>query len=674
MNGLAALWVWQDRQGALQVLSPTGHAGLGSLPVPPNPSAHEQTQTGGIDAAHLLPKPLWDWLEAHSQQASVLLLDASLPRAWHTLAWETLTWRGQKLDTWLRVVRYAKRAGQPVDDGGESLVWDQWPGSEFAKLWGSLRGERRFKREQIEDEVRRGRDVGHFARLVIIAHGGESEGVCLLDKSGVVWPLELPATLPPEVLVLACASYHGTVHDLAVRCLERGARAVICGHGLMNAALMAGFLESWLQESPGSAAKLPYQRLWQWQECCVDERGGVRWLRYYGAVALHEYDQNTLAFFQSDLNPVTALSNAIADDRAAAMAFLTAVQNVDIWPLTAGWLLPLALFFAEKHDHAARHGLKKRLDRFAVRCPELTAERAYGMAAMYRRDGCYPLAVAQLVEGLQAKPGRQQEINLLGSLLNDLIDLNLPAAGQTLADRLDHSLACVDDDRQAFKFLDRRARLALRGGNVDAALDCWQDKRRQVDGDDSRELACLLYANAWFMRPEAEALADAVWLRLQGMAEFGSGNDNRAYLLRALAVWQWRCAGKADRLSPFLPACKAQISRQDPGPYGFILVYHRLASGDGQHWSQAVSGLTRGRYCLELAAFHALVGDQAEARGALERFQSQRQEALQPLVNAGLYGIDWLGETAQRQHLEREVLLTGQASAEALLDCGLLPL
>jgi len=401
----------------------------------------------------------------------------------------------------------------------------------------------------------------------------------------------------------------------------------------------------------------------------------VRWLRYYGEVSLHESDQNTLDFYHRGplLNPVTAVSKAITEDRAA-MEFLQAVQNAEVWPLTASWLLPLALYWAEKHQHAAMPGLNERLGQLSAHCPELTAERAYGMAAMYRRDGRYPLALAQLAKGLLAQSGRQQKINLLGSLLNDLIDLNLPAAGQKIDDRLDCCLAGVADHKQAFKLLDRRARLALRGGNLDAALDCWQSKSQQADGDNSRELACLLYAYAWFNRPEADALADEVRSRLQDMAEFGGGNDNRAYLLRALAVWQWRRGGNTDRLSPFLPDCKAQISRQDPGPYGYILAYHRLASGDDQHWRQAMSGLERGRYWLELAAFHALVGDQAEAERALECFQNLRQEALQALVDAGLNDIDWLGEAARQQQCERAVLLSGPVSAEVFLNHGLLPL
>jgi len=295
MNGLTELCLWQDGEGALHALSPTGHKGFGALSAPKNRSAHEQTLTVGIDAADLLPKPLWDWLALHLGQPCVLLLDASLPRTWHTLAWETLNWRGKKLGDWLRIVRYATKAGQTFDGRAGSLVWDQWPGPEFKALWPLFHGERRFERGRIETDVRSGRDVGHFARLVIIAHGGESDAVCLLDQSGEAWHLQLPATLPPEVLILACTSYQGNVHDMAVHCLERGARAVICGHGQLNAELMAGFLGDWLQEHADPVLR-PYKRLWHVQGQAREEQGGVRWLRYYGEVALHEYYQNTLDF------------------------------------------------------------------------------------------------------------------------------------------------------------------------------------------------------------------------------------------------------------------------------------------------------------------------------------------------------------------------------------------
>jgi hypothetical protein len=90
---------------------------------------------------------------------------------------------------------------------------------------------------------------------VIFAHGGENEDCVLLDKNGQHWDLTLPKTLPEEVLIIACASYDGNLHDLAVQCLERGARNVVCGHGKLNHKSMIAILSEWVTHR-ASAYKL----------------------------------------------------------------------------------------------------------------------------------------------------------------------------------------------------------------------------------------------------------------------------------------------------------------------------------------------------------------------------------------------------------------------------------
>jgi len=677
----ADLYLWADSQNCIHVLSPEQHFELGLLEVPDSPSKNDQTRNNGIDAAGLLPASLWALLAAHyaTEHGMTLMLDKSLPRPWHSLAWERLNWRGAKLGTFIKVVRYAQPATEQQKRSGETLIWDQWPGNEFKGVINQRQGiKRRFKHEQIEQDIQSGRDLGHFARLVIIAHGGENEATALLDKSGQAWDIELPATLPYEVLILACASYQGNFHDLAVACLERGARTVICGHGLLNAALIASALAVWL-DTNGAA----HETLWELQTQELPEPGGVHWLRYYGDAPVTNYDRLTVNFFQqpNQPNPVTELSKLVNEDNDDAIeAFLQDMKgsSTTYWPLTQFWLLPVVLYWAEKNSHALIALIKKRFDSLTVRCDELVPERAYGLAAMYRRQGSYPLAVAQLAEGLQCRTLKpQQEINLLGSLLNDLIDLNLPEFGRDIVDLLDDCLANFDDGRQAFRLLDRRARLALRQGDIDAALFSLQRKRQQVveqGNEDIRELASLLYVSAWFDRPDVNSLAETALKKLPPIPDFGDGNDNHAYLLRALAVWQWRQQPAEDFLSAFLPACKKRLTLQDPGPYAFILVYQCLATGCYDNWQQAIAGLEQGRYWLELAAFHALAGKPKETRRALDKFHTLRYGSLQPLANQALYDIDWLAFDASQQAVENTILLAYDVTAASLARHGLLPL
>ncbi len=678
------LYLWADSQNAIHALSPERHVELGLLEVPDSPPQNDQTRTNGIDAAGFLPELLWELLAPpHAEEHPlILMLDKSLPRPWHTLAWEQLNWRGAKLGSFLKVIRYAQPATEQPHRSGETLIWDQWPDNKFKEVIHQRQGiERRFKREQIERDIQSGRDLGHFARLVIIAHGGESEAKLLLDKSTKqAWDIRWPATVPYEVLILACAPYQGNFHGLAVACLERGARAVICGHGRLNAALMASALAFWLDAD--SAA---HETLWALQAQQPSEPGGVHWLRYYGDAPVTAYDRLTLGFFQHPedpkKNPVTELSKSVNDEKqGTVIAFLQAMKDsaTTYWPLTQFWLLSVVLYWAEKNKHALFAPIKKQFDSFTVCCDELVPERAYGLAAMYRRQGSYPLAVAQLAEGLQCgtlKP--QQEINLLGSLLNNLIDLNVPECGQIIFDRLDNCLANVDDGRQAFHLLDRRARLALRQGNMDAAVLSLQTKRQQVvvqGNEDTRELASLLYVSAWFDRPDVNELAEAALKILPSVPDFGGGNDTGAYLLRALAVWQWRQQPAADFLAAFLPACKEQLIGQDPGPHAYILAYQCLATGCYDNWQQAIAGLEQGRYWLELAAFHALAGQPRETRRALDKFHTLRDGSLQPLANQTLYGIDWLTAEAEQQAVEKAILLADDVTAASLARHGLLPL
>lgn len=381
------LCLWKDVEGRICALSPDRFERWIGVKAPENPPEKEQLRANGIDAAGFLPEPLWRWLSAYFNEVSIeLLLDRSLPSAWHKLAWEQLNWRGRKLGECVSVCRHATVTEQCLPAIGDTLIWDQWPGPEFASLWQRHGIERRRKRSQIEQDLQRGRDVGHFARLIVLAHGGENQSAPLLDRDGQPWPIAWPATLPPEVYLIACASYDGNLHDLAAACLERGAQTVVCGHGKLDAKQMAAALSLFLD-----AGQTPCQTLRNLQAQDMPRQpGGVQCLRGYGSVSLSPCDRLTLAFYQrSGGNPFTTLSRQLEKEGSRAISdFLTTVANPanGFWPLTQSWLLPLAAYWAEKHDHALMQKLKIRLAAPMPGAEALRPVRAYGLASLYRRD------------------------------------------------------------------------------------------------------------------------------------------------------------------------------------------------------------------------------------------------------------------------------------------------
>lgn len=678
---VTTLCLWAEPSGRICTLSPECFQQWDAFDLPENPPAHEQTRAHGIDAAGFLPTPLWAWLSEYFNARPIsLLLDRSLPAGWHTLAWEQLNWRGVKLGTRLSVCRYAAATASYPHATGNTLIWDQWEGPQFDPLRARHHVERRFKRNQIDQDLQTGRDIGHFARLIILAHGGPSDATLLLDKSGNPWQIELPATLPPEVYVIACASYDGNLHAFATACLERGAKTVICGHGKLDAVRMNAALLALLD-----AEQSPDQTLRDLQrQDGLRQAGGVHWLRYYGAVPLAPYDRLTLAFYQQSIgdNPFTNLSRQLEKEGPEAIKnFLHTAQKTAeaCWPLTQYWLLPLAAYWAEKHDHAVMLRLKSQPPP-TIGHEGLQAAKAYGLAALYRRGGEYPKAVEQLAEGLQGDPQPQQEIDLLGALLNDLIDLNLPDAGQAVLDRLTQRLGQIDNPAQAFRLLDRRARLSLRQGRIDAALNDFKRKRLQSgDGQSPRELAGLLYAAAWFRHDDARMLAEeALAMRPQATA-VGGGNDDHTYLLRALALWQWRCRGQADGVQAFLPECKKRLATlQDPGPFAAILIYDSLRRQDcaGAVWDEAIHALEHGRYWLELTAFHALAGQRQQAVRTLQNFQHKdmRGSAITALQSWTLDGCDWEKICRERCQQENDLFLADDFEPEKMLCLGMLPL
>jgi len=374
------------------------------------------------------------------------------------------------------------------------------------------------------------------------------------------------------------------------------------------------------------------------------------------------------------------------------------VQHSSQWaPLTRSWVQPYQIYLAEIYDHRLLPAESGR------RLPNpQTPHACYHRAKPHYRLGAYPRAVAELTAGLQALPPARwplrSGLGLLGVLVNTLIDLNLPEPAQAAFDQLDLTLSRASSasaDRQNLNHWDRRARLALRQGQPETALDRYRQKRQRERRDPDRELAWLLYVAAWADLPEAPAFAAEVQAKLNARYGpdyvFGRGNEPPAYLLRALALWAWRSgdARAAAAVAVWTAKLVEPLGRvQDPGPFAMTLGYmhlyvqsHAPINATLPDWTLIADALERERYWFELASLACLLGRPAEEiQRALEQFQALRRAAGEEL--AGLpeplrqrVMANWPALLERREAAERALLLAGKPAGVAeLVKQGMLPL
>ena len=687
-----------------------------------------------------LPRPLTDWLVARLRQTSRLrlCLTADLPAAWQRFPYEWLMLDGAPLHDRLQVWRYVPRTAEPpapVRPAPVALL-NLWPDTEAIHLLTGLavspiKVHRYDGRWEIEALLRR-QDVRTYSALCLIVHGSEPLDILpfkLPDQS--LWELP-PLPLPPLVILLACSDSNGKLIDYAATLLQRGAVTVLAAIGKPDprdaAALLPRLLQGWLAGERIGEALAAVHAATRWQ-------GQGRW-GLLGAGRLRMSDTPTLTDQPVDWlgDRAQAGEDVVLHEllsRLTLQAFLTggqwsqATQSlrdhlalpelgapdanrsllhrlapiIDTLPvLPRLWVAPLLTHLAEQHDYQLLKRCQRRLADLAQAHPESASLYADWAKADYRR-GYYAQAAATTMAGLRCATGTDEiTVRLLGSLVNILLDLNLPGPAQGWFDLWEQRLEQLGGDfgeQERFKGRDVQGRLALRQGQVSAAMAWFRRKRIEAPDHNEtghRELAWLLYAAA-LTGPvnDAARYAEECQAVLADHPEPGSGNDEVLYLLRALAAWTWRRRdGTAwDVLASWLPELENGLERrQDTGPVGFTLSYlHLYQQESGEtlalpDWGTIRVGLQGDRYFFELAVFSALLErPRTETADWLNRYQRERRAVIEGLTPANL--PDWLptepspilpDDLNDQESRERQLLLSAAPPDwNALVAAHLLP-
>ena len=377
-------------------------------------------------------------------------------------------------------------------------------------------------------------------------------------------------------------------------------------------------------------------------------------------------------------------------------------------PIVQWWLIPWQVYLAESLDHDRMITLMRQRETLQGQ-PHIPLFVHLYWSLPHYRMGCYSQAMSHVMEGLRschdADTHRIQGGDLLGMLGNLLLDLNLPGATLKVLDLLHRDLNYRTDAHardEHFRLLDRKARCALRTGELPRARALYQKKlqlARAMGEDGLRETGWLLYLAAWGGWEDSGTRAAVLHALNETATDPVSlaGNSNIVYLLRALAAWAW--LGQDEAAWQTVAAWKEILDRHclDKGPPGFIWVFqYRAARNFGyalpdlSEWQMLEVGLEEQAYWLELTVLNALLGHAAHSERALNNLQGQRQDALKSLAPIP----DWLQpelggisqELEQRQALERQIWLeqvaawsTGESGERAddtirLRETGLLPL
>ena len=645
----ALLYLWFEHlDGAdfVHLFSPGRHA---RVPAPALPCAASELPDAflpAIDDALLGADP------GHAQ--ALLVLDAGLPIAWQHAPWERSLIRGAPLATQFLVVRHARPpfdaapAGQATSTStapaaapdARATAWlNLFPADEFHFDFShAARLPNRIAPRWIA------RQLPHHRELFVLAHG-DARG--LLDADGQPFSLgDHAGTLPPCVWLLACNADDG-MFEQARQLLQHGVETVVTAWCQLDAPHMQALLTRWMD-----APAAHHPAAWLCRQRARDTAdGGVRTLTVFGKIVAQQGEQaafnaRTLhAYRQHNRRKLPRLEDSGTAFEHATRAFEPARG---LWPLTREWLYPALLNQAENRDHR----LMARLLHLA-RDWEPSSARSVAMANSWNREGHYAHVCAELhpvIDGGHADP--HDRAQALGLLANLGIDLNLPALSDWAI--AEHERCHVDDAdaarQQAHKRLDWSARLALRRLDFGAALRIMQRKREQARtmaegltaiGDDRRELAWLLYIDAWRLRlgdtrdagpADAASWREQAWSALRPDAP-QTGNAPDPYLLRALGAHAWASgdASELDRLRAEL-ARHPSPSPHDPGPSCFTAAFIALASAEPAALPEVIQRLREAHYFLEGAAFAGLAGLTDQHALLLAQFNALRDRVCTELA------------------------------------------
>ncbi|MDG4584592.1 MAG: hypothetical protein P9E67_11005 [Candidatus Competibacter sp.] len=676
-----------------------------------------------------------------------LRLCADLPLPWQRFPFEYLSDQGQSLRHRLHVVRHVPRdPGPPTfPTRREILILDLWPDAERT----TKKGERLFvnlidglEAAKVIRDHRRVRaelarlDLTAFAAMVVIGHGTRTGGAPVLLESGEPWALPLERGLPPLVVLVVCGNDRFNLFDYGQKLLAAGAQTVLVPLGELDAGPTDRFLRALLGNwrDGQTVAELLWEAQHQW-----DSDHGAGRLYLLGQAELHAgparacaertdadlaaraledeealralIERITLRGFQRDGDLDSAVDDLYEtlgidyDDPGPEKDLLERLRAGEsrLSPLARDWAVSYLVYLAEVYDHTLFEHYQGVYPKLCVRLkdPSQPPYVFYHWGKSSYRKGLYAEALDRVARGFtqlnETRLNRRAGLGLLGLLVGCLIDLNLPAEGLKLYDRLNATLRQTGDAfalLQRFNRLDRRARLSLRRGEPETALANYQTKRRDDPRDPDRDLAWLLYVSAWAHPTDARSrsYADEVREKLSEvpglLAGPGKGNPTPVYLLRAYALWAWR-AGDADAarlLGQHWQHLAPRVHEfSDPGPLGLALGYLHLYQQEHpdlplelSSWEGAQARLEASEYWFELAALNSLLGRREAATrflGEFHRMRNQVLPCLEPLP-AWLAGkLDWAASLKQRAEQESALLLAERPPTPAeLVEKGVLPL
>jgi hypothetical protein len=691
-------WFWCDASG--QAWLSTGYKLYGPACLP-DESALVALRPGASVHA-VLPATLAEPFVQPDWQT--LVLDTSLPSAWHRLDWEALSVHGQPLHQVCNVIRLAPPPAKHTDALlGRVLVVTLLSDSDLVQLavndlladqrlgtfsrWGSPQSP-----ERLAQEWYAGRDLSaEFSDLVLFAHGGESDQLQVLDAQGQPWLDESTALprLPPRVWLFVCSDRQGNLTPLVQRLLQHGARQVLYGHGKLEAHRMVDVFTSWL--AMGS----------------TELTGGIvgvlgnNTLRLAGCVSLPYPDQLTLEHDQQTGDDPIKRLKVSPLDLSKQKKYLddmgTAVDQC--WPRTQNWLLPFLAYMSERQqDQASRLRYQRLWETLDDQVRHISPATAYFLASTARRDGLYVQQVRYLNQVLKSCQGMPAMAGFVFdtwlSMANVWIDMNLPQQGATMVQKLDlwvDQLPSGDVHAQKIKLLDVKARLAMRQGHGNKALSCY-DYRLGIESQDAtwnntnaaRVFAASLYAAALMQHVSADDRAKQCLDILESIAMEG-----RAYLCRALAVYCWRYPQGVHHTSA-RRACETWLNSEfvktnhlDCGPPAVTTAAFLLCPLASLHPAQLLGqwngcwqvGLEEQRYWFELSCWSALLHNLPAARQALERFHAQRLAVVDEIDNLmHLQSASLHTECQERQSVEAHLMLAPEPNFEDWLKQGCVPL
>lgn len=711
-------WLWQEKDG-VRWLTPSD---TGFLPIilPSN-----VVISNSSDLRDLQQKPMYSVLQPElcqilSQQLQKypnglrLHLGADLPKEWQTFPFQWLHLEdGKNLQGRLIVERYTPRIADfpnsKFPSSSKVAIVNLLPKSEATYF----KGVKQVKGKGPVKHFWHSKNLLSFSMLCVIVHGSEQANALpfRLEK-GELWELPTEQGFPPLVLLIVCGDEQGNLVDYGKTLLDLGVQTVIAPIGQLDAPPSAEFLKTFLEK--WQAGQRVDEILLEAQAQPNSKTAAQR-LQLLGRGELRINDaenQEELSFLvnsitlrcfqeQGNLYKAVELLLNLPKTETKQKELLQQFDKIQVWELSRYWLIPLLVYLAEKYDHnLLRKYELARLD-LNQHLKAVSPAVYHYWAKLYYRHGRYELAIKETVDGIC--PLTDETLyslgeGLLGNLINLLIDLNLPKEGLLLCDRLDEYLAVQQTQKareDRHNLLDRAARLALKQKLYYKAITKYKNKQldsiQVLKENGERELAWLLYITAFLRHKEAPDYAKQVkkiLIKKQNQENFGKGNENEFYLMRALSLSAWRGndSKAVDLLKDYVEVLHNRIhSLQDSGPLGLTLIYLHLYCQENPKsrikfdlppLEEIYEILENDRYWFELAILGSLL-NAPESERWLRKFQKQRQGALSDLerLPTWLQDGNWGESVKQQNQKELQVLLGDTApSVEKLIEAGLLPL